>query len=101
MKVAYKKVSEWEMLSTGKRALLCLACIFAVGSAQVATVLSTECFKQFGVACKVAVTDVVTVFGWIVLGVHTLAFILMLAYGKIQKKAAARYLESGMSKESA
>jgi len=35
------------------------------------------------------------------LGVHTLAFILMLAYGKIQKKAAARYLESGMSKESA
>ena len=49
-------------------------------------------------ACKVAVTDVVTVFGWIVLGVHTLAFILMLAYGKIQKKAA-QYLESGMSKE--
>ena len=52
LKVAYKKVSEWEVLPKGQRALLCLACIFSVGSAQVATVLSTECFKEFGVACE-------------------------------------------------
>jgi hypothetical protein len=101
LKVAYKKVSEWEVLPKGQRALLCLACIFSVGSAQVATVLSTECFKEFGVACEVAVMDVVTLFGWIVLGVHAVGFTLMIAYGKVQKRAAARYLESGLSKESA
>ena len=101
LKVAYKKVSEWEVLPKGQRALLCLACIFSVGSAQVATVLSTECFKEFGVACEVAVMDVVTLFGWIVLGVHAVGFTLMIAYGKVQKRAATRYLESGLSKESA
>lgn len=101
MKAAYKKVSEWEELPKGQRVLLCIACVFSVGSAQVATVLATECFKEFGVACKVAVMDVVTLYGWIVLGAHTVGLILMIAYGKIQKRAAARYLERGMSIESA
>jgi hypothetical protein len=101
MKAAYKKVSEWEELPKGQRVLLCIACVFSVGSAQVATVLATECFKEFGVACKVAVMDVVTLYGWIVLGAHAVGLILMIAYGKIQKRAAARYLERGMSIESA
>ena len=52
-------------------------------------------------ACEVAVMDVVTLFGWIVLGVHAVGFTLMIAYGKVQKRAATRYLESGLSKESA
>jgi hypothetical protein len=101
MQIAYKKVSEWGILPASQKVLLCIACVFSIGSAQFATVMASECFEEFGVACEVSVMDVVTLWGWVVLGVHTLGLMLMYLYGKIQQRAARKFIESDHSLETA